>query len=116
MDAIDAIAGKKEGVKSRGKREIRERRNVVVGQINGILILEARAVQRIVSAKERGSKAKMGHEDNAGQKRKWRIETYFCNAQIFNSGYLVAWSSRGLISTLPMIQSVVICSFQCTHL
>ena len=76
--AVDAIAGKEEGVQARGKGEVGEGRDVVVGKVDGVLVL-----QRPLSSARKRDVGGLGFNATIGPLQRpnsqWRV---FCGLHV----------------------------------
>ena len=81
MDTVDAVAGQEEGLQAGGEREIGEGRDVVVGEVYGVLVLLRPLVRSPIVPK----KLLLGTLQG---------KTHFRNTQILNGWDFVSCTPR----------------------
>lgn len=90
---IDSVARKKEGSKTRKKREISQRGKVVIREVNSILVLGA--VSTCAHAK--GGYLQMGAPQRRAISTKNTCKTHLGNAQILNGRNLVPYTRHAKV-------------------
>ena len=81
MDTADAVAGEEEGLQARGEGEVGEGGDVVVGEVDGVLVLLSFPIRSSVVPREVLSGI-------------WQGRTHFCNTQILNGWDFVSCTLR----------------------
>ena len=74
VDGSDAITREEEGTQAWGEGEVGDLGNVVVGQVESIVVLHSSSTRALLRAQRNGRDS----------------PSHFCDAQVFNGGYLVA--------------------------
>ena len=93
MDAVEPVAGEEERAESGGEGEVGEGGYVVVGEVDGVLVLQ----QLLFSGPCLSTVFRTHREGREGEKeREGKVreggKTNLCNAQILNRGYFVSCS------------------------
>ena len=109
LDACDAVAGEQEGTQARREREVGELHNVVVGEVDGILVLFREhtgvSMSAIADCSYRCVYGPGRWRRNGGWD--WFGAKYLGNAQVLDGGDLVSYGSSVMISMELNPKSVV---------